>query len=73
MQVQTIDEATIDVIAKAIYETMPETDSGEYIDGFQVSPGGELSWSQILELGNHAELYRTAARAAMTAMRELAD
>ena len=74
MQLQTIDEAAIDAVAKSIYETMPEHDSGEFVDGFQVSPGGDLSWNQIVECGDHAvELYRKAARAAIATMREMAD
>ena len=69
-----INEAAIDVIAKAIYETMPETDGGEHLDGFRVSPAGDLSWNQIVECGDHAvEPYRKAARAAMAAMREMTD
>lgn len=35
-----------DVIARAIYETEPYFESGEYVDGFQVSPDGNLSWEQ---------------------------
>lgn len=71
---QTITEAAIDIVARAIYENMPETDSGEYVDGFCVSPGGELSWNQMLECGNHAVApYRKAAKAAITVIREMAD
>lgn len=71
---ETITKAAVDIVARAIYETMPESDSGEYIDGFKVSPGGDLSWSQILECGDqYAEPYRKAARAAMDAMREMVD
>jgi hypothetical protein len=34
-------------IAKAVYELDPYCEGGEYVDGFQVSPGGgELSWEQ---------------------------
>jgi hypothetical protein len=33
-------------IARVIYEVEPHYESGEYIDGFQVSPGGNLSWEQ---------------------------
>lgn len=74
MELQTITDAAIDIVARAIYENMPETDSGEYVDGFCVSPGGELSWSQMLESGDHAVApYRKAARAAIIVMRELTD
>lgn len=31
-------------IAKRIYELNPCIEGGEYVDGFQVSPDGELSW-----------------------------
>lgn len=71
---QTITEAAINIVARAIYETMPETDSGEYVDGFCVSPGGDLSWNQMLECGDRAVApYRKAARAAIVAMLEMAD
>jgi hypothetical protein len=34
-------------IAKAVYELDPYYEGGEYVDGFQVSPGGgDLSWEQ---------------------------
>jgi hypothetical protein len=33
-------------IAQAVYELDPLYKSGEYVDGFQVSPGGELTWEQ---------------------------
>jgi hypothetical protein len=33
-------------IARAIYEIDPHIDSGESIDGFQVTPSGPLSWQQ---------------------------
>jgi len=35
-----------EAIAKAIYETEPFYEPGEYVDGFAVSPGGDLSWEQ---------------------------
>jgi hypothetical protein len=35
-----------DAIAKVIYEQDPHFEGGEYVDAFQVSPGGALSWSQ---------------------------
>ncbi len=71
---ETITNAAINIVARAIYETMPETDGGDFVDGFQVSPGGVLSWSQVLESGDqYAEPYRKAARAAIEAMREMTD
>ena len=36
----------IEAAAKAIYEIDPYFESGEYIDGFIVSPGGNLTWEQ---------------------------
>jgi hypothetical protein len=39
---------TREQIAQAIYEVEPFYESGEYVDGFQVSPGGALSWKQAL-------------------------
>ncbi len=69
---KSITEAAIDNVAKAIYDTMPETDGGEYLDGFRVSPAGDLSWNQIIECGDHAaEPYRKAARAALAVIREM--
>src|ERR1700676_1358066 len=42
---------TIDAAILAAYEASPEYDGGEAIDGFQVTPGGKLSWSQWSESG----------------------
>jgi hypothetical protein len=39
---------TRDELAQAIYEVEPDYESGEYVDGFQVSPGGDISWEQAL-------------------------
>jgi hypothetical protein len=38
-----------DAVAQAIYETEPFYEGGEYVDGFQVSPGGNLSWKQACD------------------------
>lgn len=35
-------------IAKTIYEVEPHHECGEYVDGFQVSPGGNLPWEQAV-------------------------
>lgn len=35
-----------EVIAAAAYGVNPFYESGEHVDGFQVSPGGNLSWEQ---------------------------
>ena len=37
---------TREEIARVIYEQDPWEDCGENIDGFQVVPGGTLSWEQ---------------------------
>lgn len=43
-------------VAKAIYEAEPFYEPGEYVDGFAVSPGGDLSWEEAkqrdAEFGN---------------------
>ncbi len=33
-------------IARVLYDLEPYEESGEYIDGYQVSPGGALTWQQ---------------------------
>ena len=71
---QMIKEAAVDIVARAIYETMPETDGREFVDGFQVSPSTTLTWRQLLECGDHAvEPYRKAALAAIEAIRDMQD
>jgi hypothetical protein len=35
-----------ETLAKALYELEPHHVCGEYVDGFIVSPGGDLSWEQ---------------------------
>ena len=37
---------TRDQIAQIIYEVCPEEDCGEAIGGFQVVPGGPISWEK---------------------------
>lgn len=37
-------------IARIIYETNPGYEPGEYVDGFQVSPGGDMAWDQAKKL-----------------------
>ena len=37
---------SVEEVARAIYETEPFYEAGEYVDGFPVSPGGNLSWEQ---------------------------
>lgn len=39
-----------EVIAKTLYEIEPWHESGEFVEGFQVSPGGALSWEQAKRL-----------------------
>ncbi len=36
----------VEAVARAIYELEPHEEGGEYVDGFQVSPGGKLTWEQ---------------------------
>lgn len=62
----------ITAAAKAIYDLDPYTESGEFIDGFQVSPGGALTWQQALERdaefnGDITKFAFDAARAAIDA------
>lgn len=59
----------VEIVARALYECWPDWDSGEAVDGFQVTPAGPIPWSAIVEMDN-AEPYFTAARAAIAAMRE---
>ena len=59
-------QSDVEAVARALYECWPEEDSGEYVDGFRVSPGGPIPWSAIVEMG-HDEPYRVAARAALAA------
>lgn len=57
----------VEAVARTLYECWPEIDSGEAVDGFQVTPAGPLPWSAIVEMNND-EPYRVAARAAIAAM-----
>lgn len=59
----------VEEVARALYECWPEWDSGEAVDGFQVTPAGPVPWSAIVEMDD-AEPYFVAARAAIAAMRE---
>lgn len=62
----------IDEAIRAAYEVSPEYDIGEALDGFQVTPGGPLSWSQFDESQpDLAEELRLRVRAARDVM--LAD
>lgn len=38
--------AGVEEYARIIYEADPHYESGEYVDGFPVSPGGNLTWEQ---------------------------
>ena len=57
----------VEVLARALYEAAPEWDSGEAIDGHQVTPAGPLPWTFMVEM-DHAEPYREAARDGLTAL-----
>lgn len=39
-----------DAMARAIYELEPFEVSGEHIDGFKVSPDGQLSWANVVTM-----------------------
>ena len=70
----------IERVAKAIYEIDPHYECGEYVEGFQVSPGGHLSWEQAVardtesgddpRMGKITEWALKAARTAIAAMRD---
>lgn len=61
----------IERVAKALYDMEPIEDSGESIDGFQVTPAGALTWEAVKECHEEvAEHYREQAQAAIAAMRE---
>lgn len=62
-------ESMVERVARALYEVSPEWDSGEAIDGHQVTPPSQIKWETIVEC-NEDEPYREAARAAIAAMRE---
>ncbi len=38
----------VERVAKSIYNLDPFYEPGEYVDGFLVSPGGNISWEQAL-------------------------
>lgn len=61
------DDPDEEAVARAIYEAAPETEGGEYVDGFKVSPDHEISWDQICESDDHREHYLKLARAAIAA------
>ena len=72
------DEAMVEAVAAAVYSLDPAYEPGESVDGFRVSPGGDLSWSQIDGFANefpdgpwaeHVADCRNIARAALAAMR----
>jgi hypothetical protein len=67
----------VEAVARAIYEDDPHYEAGEYVDGFQVSPGGDLTWEQAqsrdAEFGDEPRMLRITdsaykgARAAIAA------
>ena len=62
-------------VAQVLYEDDPFYESGEAVDGFQVSPGGYMSWGHAVSLANEfggeyaaaLDEYRARARAAILA------
>jgi hypothetical protein len=71
-------EERVDAMARAIYELEPFEESGEWVDGIQVSPGGKLTWDKALArdaefgddpgMGKITEFPLKAARAALAAI-----
>jgi hypothetical protein len=69
-----------DEIARAIYDAEPYEEAGESIDGFQVTPGGPLSWEKACaydaEFGDDVNPHpitdfpRRAARAVLERIRK---
>lgn len=57
----------VESLARVIYAWQPVEESGEAIDGFQVTPPGLLSWHAAVEAGAD-EPYRAAARAALVVL-----
>jgi hypothetical protein len=72
-----ITEQMVEAAAKAIYDVAPHYESGEFVDGFPVSPGGDLTWDQAKArdaefgddplLGKITQFPYQAARAALEA------
>jgi hypothetical protein len=66
-----IEDAAIERMAQAIYEIDPYIDSGESMDGFQVTPPGPVSWNSLFEIDEGFEaLHKEQARAALAALAE---
>lgn len=67
------DLTTEEELACAIYEAdevFMHEDGGEYVDGFQVTPGGYVSWSQLREMTVAGCIpYLKAARAVLALIR----
>lgn len=63
-----ITNEMIEAAARAMYEDDPIVEGGECVDGFQVSPNCEMTWSDIVEVRETvAEAYRKQARIALAA------
>lgn len=62
-----VPDELFEAVAKNIYALDPVYDSGESIDGFQVSPAGPLSWEALIESGDESTLdhFRSMASAAI--------
>jgi hypothetical protein len=54
-------------VAELLYDLDPVIDSGETVDGFQVSPAGPVSWQQLIEMGDASTIdhFETMAQAAI--------
>lgn len=57
-----------EMLARAIYEADPHYESGEFVDGLLISPGGYLSWN--LARGRE-EIYQKYLRMAESVIRHL--
>lgn len=69
----TLSREQLVELEKAIYETDPLYEGCEYVDGLPVTPGGYLSWSQMVEMegscihvDGHLKVVRKQALAALS-------
>lgn len=57
-----IPEEVREAMARAIYALAPMVESGEYVDGFKVSPDVTLTWDEAIEVYGDAmgsDIYET--------------
>lgn len=71
-----VTKEMIEAAAEAIYKLDSYEEGGEYVDGFQVTPGGALTWEQAknrdaeFPLSDITRFSYSAAEAALTAALE---